>query len=221
MRAGRSALSVVLADDHPIVLGGLRTLIQTDPNFEIVAVCSDGQAALQAIAELQPDLAVLDVSMPGLNGIEVLAEINARGLKSRVVFLTASAGDHQIVEAAERGAYGLILKDAAADMLLTCMQSVSSGRRWIPSDLVEAALQREQQRRSKNIKVEGALTPREREIVLLAAEGLSNKEIARKLGLSDGTIKIHLHNIYHKLGVSNRTALTALALSYQDQLRHK
>ncbi|MBL0405684.1 response regulator transcription factor [Microvirga aerilata] len=156
--------------------------------------------------------------MPGCTGVEVLKDIGSRNLRTRVILLTASAGDHQIVEAVERGVYGLMLKDAAADTLLECMRSVSAGRRWLPSDLVGAALEREGEKRAKTGQVENALTAREREIVSLVAEGLSNKEIARHLGVTDGTVKIHLHNIYRKLDVGNRTALTALSLSYRDQL---
>jgi DNA-binding NarL/FixJ family response regulator len=218
MRAVTPALRVVLADDHPVFLGGLQALIRTDPMFEVVATRPNGTAALQAILELQPDLAILDVSMPGCTGVEVLKDIGSRNLRTRVILLTASAGDHQIVEAVERGVYGLMLKDAAADTLLECMRSVSAGRRWLPSDLVGAALEREGEKRAKTGQVENALTAREREIVSLVAEGLSNKEIARHLGVTDGTVKIHLHNIYRKLDVGNRTALTALSLSYRDQL---
>ena len=104
MSPGDSALSVVLADDHPIVLGGLQTLIQTDPMFKILRTCSDGSAAINAILELQPDIAVLDMSMPGLTGIEVLAEVKAQGVNSRVIFLTACAGAHQFIEAVGLGA---------------------------------------------------------------------------------------------------------------------
>ena len=218
MRAVSPALRVVLADDHPVFLGGLQALIRTDPMFEVVATRPNGTSALQAILELQPDLAILDVSMPGCTGVEVLKDIGSRNLRTRVILLTASAGDHQIVEAVERGVYGLMLKDAAADTLLECMRSVSAGRRWLPSDLVGAALEREEEKRAKTGQVEAALTAREREIVSLVAEGLSNKEIARHLGVTDGTVKIHLHNIYRKLDVGNRTALTALSLSYRDQL---
>jgi two-component system nitrate/nitrite response regulator NarL len=184
--------------------------------FEVVATCPDGPTALQTILELRPDLVVLDVSMPGCTGVDVLTELGNRGLRTRVILLTASAGDHQIVEAVERGVYGLMLKDAAADTLLECMRSVSAGRRWLPSDLVEAALGREKAKRARTNQVETVLTAREREIVSLVAEGRSNKEIARHLGVSDGTVKIHLHNIYRKLEVSNRTSLSVLALSYQN-----
>jgi two-component system, NarL family, nitrate/nitrite response regulator NarL len=217
MRPASPALRVILADDHPVFLNGLQALLQTDPMFEVVDTCKDGKAALQSILEKRPDLAVLDVSMPGCTGVEVLAELGDRGLSTRVILLTASAGDHEIVEAVARGAYGLMLKDTAADTLLECMRSVSVGRRWLPSDVVEAAVKREEGKRAKVSHLENALTVREREIVNLVAEGRSNKEIARQLGLTDGTVKIHLHNIYRKLDVTNRTSLTALALSYQNR----
>ncbi|MBL0408381.1 response regulator transcription factor [Microvirga aerilata] len=215
MNQASSALRVILADDHPVFLNGLRALLQTDPMFEIVAVCPDGKSALQAILESKPDLAILDVSMPGCTGVEVLAELSDRDLTTRVILLTASAGDGEIVEAVARGVYGLMLKDAAADTLLDCMRSVAVGRRWLPPDLVGAAVKREEDNRAKVSQLDNALTSREREIVTLVAEGQSNKEIARKLGLADGTVKIHLHRIYNKLGVSNRTSLTALALNYR------
>jgi DNA-binding NarL/FixJ family response regulator len=211
-------LRVVLADDHPVFLNGLHALLQSDPIFEVVATCPDGKTALRAILERNPDLAILDVSMPDCTGVEVLTELGNRGFQTRVILLTASAGDHEIVEAVARGAYGLMLKDAAADTLLECMRSVSVGRRWLPPDLVEAAINREEGKRVKANQLDTALTAREREIVTFVAEGQSNKEIARRLGLTDGTVKIHLHNIYRKLEVSNRTSLTALALSYRTRL---
>ncbi|WP_134495461.1 response regulator [Microvirga pakistanensis] len=218
MRQASRALRVILADDHPVFLNGLQALLQTDPMFEVVAVYSNGKAALQAILEHEPDLAVLDISMPGCTGVEVLAELGDRGLSTRVILLTASAGDHEIVEAAARGTYGLMLKDTAAGTLLECMRSVSVGRRWLPPDIVEAAVRREEEKRARVTQLDTVLTAREREIVALVAEGRSNKDIARQLGLTDGTVKIHLNNIYRKLEVSNRTSLTALALSYQSRL---
>jgi DNA-binding NarL/FixJ family response regulator len=218
MSQATPALRVIIADDHPVFLRGLHALLQADPMFEVVGTCSDGKGALQAILEHKPDMAILDISMPGCSGVAVLTEVGARKLNTRVILLTASAGDHEIVEAVARGAYGLMLKDTAADALLACMRSVSVGRRWLPSDLVEAAIEREEGKRAKVSHLENALTAREREIVTLVAEGQSNKEIARRLGLTDGTVKIHLHNVYRKLEVGNRTSLTALALSYRHQL---
>ncbi|WP_207541312.1 response regulator [Sabulicella rubraurantiaca] len=211
-------MKVVLADDHPIVLSGLKGLIQTDTAFEIVATCRDGNSALEAIRTLRPDLAVLDVSMPNLTGLDVLGALASERLEVKVVFLTASATDDQIVTAVARGARGILLKDAAADALLECLHTVAAGSRWLPPDLVTSAMEREAGRRVEVDRLKTSLTPRERELVILVAEGLSNKEIARRLSLAEGTVKIHLHNIFQKLGVANRTAMTALALTYRDYL---
>jgi len=221
VKANRKYLQVVIADDHPVVLNGLKGLIETDPMFDVIAVCSSGYMALEIISHQQPELAVLDISMPGLSGIDVLAHLGARKLKTRVIFLTASASDREIVEAVNGGAYGLMLKDAAADALLECLRAVAAGRRWLPVDLIKPARQREDERRDISEQVQNGLTSREREIIALVVGGQANKDIARAIGVTEGTVKIHLHNIYKKLGVNNRTALTALALSHPDHFVSK
>jgi len=210
---------LVLADDHPVVLSGLKSLIESNPRFEVLAGCVDGIAALEAIRDLKPELAVLDISMPGLTGLDVLEHIKSEMLPTRVLFLTASANDDHIASAVALGASGLLLKEAAADQLLEALGTVASGSRWLPPEVVGAAIQREVVRRSEFQRVAGALTPREREVVLLATEGLSNKEMARRIGVTEGTVKIHLHNVYQKLGVTNRTAMTALALAHRDKFK--
>jgi DNA-binding NarL/FixJ family response regulator len=206
---------VVLADDHPVVLGGLRDLVRTDPMFEIVAECLDGATALQTIEDQKPELAILDIAMPGLSGVDVLTAIGERRLSTRIIILTATADDSQIVEAVSLGAYGLMLKDAAADTLLACMRAVSMGNRWLPAAIVEPATARELKRRGTIEHSNHPLTPREREIVRLVAEGRSNKEIGLQIGVTEGTVKMHLHNIYQKLGINNRTALAALVLGHR------
>ena len=210
---------IILADDHPIFLGGLTSLIRSDPAYALVATCSDGSAALQALRDLQPELAVLDIGMPGLTGLEILEILRREALPTRVVFLTASANDEDIAHAVALGVWGLLLKRAAADQLLGSLAAVASGCRWLPPDVVDGAVAREAARRQESERLAGALTPRERELVVLATEGLSNKEIARRIGVTEATVKIHLHNIYQKLGVSNRTALAALASVHLDALR--
>jgi two-component system, NarL family, nitrate/nitrite response regulator NarL len=217
MSARDSSLTVVIADDHPVVLRGLRGLIETDHQFKVVGACADGCTALRLIKENSPDLAVLDISMPGLTGVEVLRTLGRTNNKTRVVFLTASASDQQIIDAVALDAYGLMLKEAAADDLLECLRSVSAGVRWLPAPLVNQALDRERKRKAEADVLETALTARERELVLLVSDGLSNKEIARKIGVTEGTVKIHLHNIYQKLGVTNRTSMVSLALAYRSR----
>ncbi|WP_309089106.1 response regulator transcription factor [Phenylobacterium sp.] len=207
--------SIIVADDHPVVLNGVRSLVASASDFEVVAAHSDGAAALEAIRALSPDLALLDVSMPKKTGTEVLSAVAEEGLATRIVLLTASATDEQIRAAVALGVWGLLMKDAAADMLLDCLRVVASGRRWLFGAEVLAALEREAARAQSAGRL-SVLTPRERQLVELVAEGLPNKLIARELGLTEGTVKIHLHNVYQKLGVNNRTTLAALAFRHGD-----
>jgi len=198
---------LLIADAHPILVRGLEALLRANRDFEVVATCLNGVKAREKIQAFAPDLAVLDLAMPGFTGLDVLAALSRAGSRVRVILLTAAATDQQIVKAVADGAWGLVLKDAAAEDLLACLRSVVNGARWLPPALVDAALDREAERRRERGVSDVTLTAREREIAALVATGLSNKAIARTIGLSDGTVRIHLSNIYQKLGVSNRTAL--------------
>jgi two-component system, NarL family, nitrate/nitrite response regulator NarL len=209
------SISVVVADDHPIVLEGVVGVLRMHRDLNIVAVCSEGFGAARAIREFRPDVAVLDVSMPGMSGIDILSTIAEHRYETKVIFLTAGVSDKQLLTAIAQRACGFILKDVAADKIVQCVRDVAAGQKWIPTNIVEAALQREEGRRDIIEK----LTVRERQIILLISEGFSNKAIGRQLNLTEGTVKIHLHNIYGKLEVPNRTALTALAIAYQTELR--
>src|SRR3954447_16334931 len=193
------AMRVMLADDHPIVLGGLRALLQAEAGVEIVATAPDGAAALAMIRAHEPEIAVLDIYMPQLTGLDVLDAIERDGLATRVVLLTGSASDEQIATAVERGAWGLLLKESAPDTLMECLEAVSSGQRWLPEALVAPAVRRATERRETDSQLARVLTAREYEIAGLVAEGLSNKHICRQ----QGTVKVHLHNMYEKLQISN------------------
>jgi len=208
-------ISLVVADDHPIVLEGVVGVLRMHRDLNIVAVCSEGLGAARAIREFRPDVAVLDVSMPGMSGIDILSTIVEHCYETKVIFLTAGMSDKQLLTAIAQRACGLILKDEAADNIVKCVREVAAGRKWIPTNIVEAALEREEGRRDLIDK----LTVRERQITSLISEGISNKAISRQLNLTEGTVKIHLHNIYSKLEVPNRTALTTLAIAYQSELR--
>ena len=209
------AVRIVLADDHPLVLSGLQALLQPEPSVEIVAAAQDGATALDMIRTHEPDIAVLDISMPQLTGLGVLEAIEADGLSTRVVILTASASDEQIATAVERVAWGLLLKVNALGTLLECLETVLSGQRWLPQELVAPALRRATEQRKKDVRLEGVLTGREYEIARLVAEGLSNKHICRQLTISEGTVKVHLHKVYQKLEISNRTSLAVLMRNSQ------
>jgi len=213
-----SRLNIVVADDHPVVLRGVVDVLKSCIDMNVVGAFGDGVSAIDAIRKLNPDIAVLDLAMPGLNGLDVLAAVAVEKRQTKVVLLTASIADGQILTALERGASAILLKDAAADDLVRCVQAVAEGRKWFPADLVDAAIERETGRRVRSEQIGQTLTPREREIMLLVAEGLSNKGVARRLDVSEGTVKIHLHNIYQKMEVPNRTTLTVFALAHAAEL---
>jgi two-component system, NarL family, nitrate/nitrite response regulator NarL len=208
-------ISIVVADDHPMVLQGVVGVLRLHKDFDVVAVCDEGLAALQAIRDYAPHVAVLDVTMPKMSGIDILSRINSEGYQTKVIFLSAAVSDKEIVTAFTEGVRGIIFKDAAVDSIVTCIREVAAGQKWIPADIVESALDREGGRQS----LVELLTTREIQITSLISEGFSNKEIGRRLKLAEGTIKIHLHKIYAKMDVPNRTALTALALAHKDELR--
>lgn len=206
--------SLVLCDDHPLILRGLADLIAADTDIDIVAACGDGQQALDAIAEHMPDVAVLDISVPAPDGIEILRHLTREQWPVRVVFLTGCITDQQIIQSIAAGAYGIVLKESAAASLVACLQHVADGRKWLPSSIVQPAISRASAAARRTTPLE-VLTRREKDVARHVAEGLSNRDVAAQLAMSEGTVKIHLHNIYSKLGVDNRTAVAILFTRYQ------
>jgi two-component system nitrate/nitrite response regulator NarL len=212
------SVSIIVADDHPIVLGGLVTLLKQDKSLRLVATCANGQEAIDAIRTLRPDLALLDFNMPKLNGLQVLEALIADKLPTRVCFLAASLSDKEIVAVADRGAFGIILKESAPDTLITALHAIAGGQKWLSGALVNGASARLRELQAEITRVSDALSPREIEIMLKVAEGLSNKEVGRQLNISEGTVKMHLHSIYQKIDVSNRTSLANFAIAYRERL---
>ena len=210
--------SLVIADRHPVVLQGLTSVLGARNGFKVVACCSDGPSCIEAIRRLVPDIAILDISMPGLNGLEILSIINSERISTRLVFFTALVQGRELVMAAAGGAYAIIQKEVALETLVQSVRQVADGQRPLPQPSPSQAIRGEQERSNFAIQenVLTALTDRERQIVALVSEGLSNKEIGRRLKLADGTIKVHLHHIYQKLEISNRTVLAAFAISHTD-----
>ena len=211
----RAPHTVVLADNHSLILRGLEGLLAPQDDFRVVASCVTGQSALEAIRRERPDVAVLDANLPQVNGLAVLAAVVAEGLPTRTVFLTVSMSDQQICASVSGGVDGLVLKEGAADTLVHCLQEVTAGRRWLPEEIVKPAVDRRAERQRAGRKMLSELTKRELEVVQLVGVGLANRAIADKLGLSEGTVKVHLHHIYQKLGIVNRASLAALAATYR------
>lgn len=203
--------TLVLADDHPIVLDGLEQLFRLEAGLEVVARCRDGEETLQAVRSLAPDVLVLDVRMPGGDGLAVLHTLEEEGLPTRVVLLTAGLEDEQLLEAIRAGARGVVLKDMAPQLLVEAVRTVLGGGQWLEKGLGGRALTRLLQRERGLAEAARHLTPRELEIVRMVASGLRNRAIADRLYITEGTVKVHLHNIYEKLGVDGRVELTLYA----------
>jgi len=203
--------TMVIADRHPVVLHGLCQVLGEQADIKILACCSDGMSCVEAIRSLSPDIALLDVLMPDLAGIEILAIVNSERLTTRLVLFAASIDDRAMMMLGAAGAYGVILKDAVPEVLVQALRRVARGQKLFPLTSSDQAASREQTAvAEKSLTV---LTDRERQIMRLVSEGLSNKEIGRRLNIADGTIKVHLHHIFQKLDIGNRTVLAALAIS--------
>ena len=207
-------IRIVLADDHVIVLDGLEQLFRLEPELEVVARSTTAEAAVKAVQEHRPDVLVLDLVMPGHDGMWVLRELSELNLPTRTVLLTAHVEENRLVEAIRLGVWGIVLKEMAPRMLMECVRKVYAGEKWLEQQSVTRAMERMQKRESEIDRLTRLLTPRELEIVRLASEGLRNKEIGERLSITEGTVKIHLHNIYEKLGVTGRSQLILYATKH-------
>jgi DNA-binding NarL/FixJ family response regulator len=201
---------LVLADDHRIILEGLEQLFQREKDFEVMATATTGEEALTAVRKHHPDVLVLDIRMPNGDGLSVLRQIHTEKLPTRVVLLTATLDEDEMLEAMQNGVSGLVLKESAAVGLVQTVRRVQRGERALEPSLVSRALDRLAQREDSK-KIVEVLSKRETEIVKMVAAGLRNKEIAFKLSIGEGTVKTHLHTIYEKLGVHGRVELTMYA----------
>ena len=203
--AAESPVRIIVADDHPMVLTGLAEMLVASGNFTLLASCHDGAAALHAVNSLKPDVAILDIRMPGMSGLDVLREIRSQDLPTRVLLLTADIDDEQTLEAIRQGVNGVILKSMAARLLVEGVRKVAAGGYWVETESLRRAV--DKLLRREITRAEGLLTPAEDRVLRLVAEGRTNGEIGKTLNISEGTVKSHLHNIYSKLEVKNRHEL--------------
>jgi DNA-binding NarL/FixJ family response regulator len=196
-------IRILIADDHYIVRMGLIALVNTEPDMEVVAEAADGNQALELFAKHHPDLALLDLRMPGKSGIQTTLEIRNKFPSARILVLSAFDGDEDIYRALHAGAQGYVLKNSTGDKLVPALRAVAAGQDWIPKEIASRLASR---------KLLEELTSREVEVLNELAKGLANKEIADTLNISEYTVKDHLKNILGKLRVADRTEAVTTAI---------
>jgi len=204
-------ISLVLADGHPIVMDGLESLFGQEPDLKVLARCRNAEDTLRAVREHHPDVLILDLKSPRPGSLAVLREITKEHLSTRVVLLTDTLDEEELIEAVRLGVAGVVLKEMAPRFFVECVRKVYAGERWVEKRSFGHALETLLRREAGLREISGALTPREIEIVRQVAADLPNKGIADRLFISEGTVKTHLHNIYEKLRIKNRRDLTRYA----------
>jgi len=216
MSKPKQAIRILVADDHAIFRDGLRKLLEVTDEVEIVGEASNGVECTKMLTKLKPDILLLDLRMPEKDGLGVLEEVNFDTLPTRVIVLTAAEDDRDVVRAMRLGARGVVLKQSASDLLLKSIRKVHDGEIWLDNrmtaEVIDAFKKSSEsgQRREKPL-----LSDREKEIVQLVAQGFRNREIGEKLFISEQTVKNHLHNIFDKLGVSDRLELALYAIHHR------
>jgi len=196
-------IDVIIADDHPIVLAGLTQLFRQQAGMRVVATCVNGVEALDAVRSHHPHILLLDLNMPKLDGLRVLRTLAAERIDVTTIVLTAEANAPEVAAVRAAGARGIVLKELSPQHVIDCARRAHAGSEWIEflGRAREAAPEPGEQQESLG------LTPRELELAGLVVSGLRNREIATQLGISEGTAKLHLYNVYKKLGVANRVEL--------------
>src|SRR2546426_3684838 len=198
---------LALADDHPIVLDGLEGLFRLEPDFQVVARCINGEETLVAVRRHRPDILILDLRMPRGDGLEILQTLRREKLPTKVVLLAAALEEDEILEALRLGVRGVVLKELAPQLLVECVRKVHAGEQWLEKQLSSRVLETLLRRGGGGGVGRRGLTPRGNAILRMVASRLRNRELARRLRLSESTGKIHLHNIYKKLKVESRVEL--------------
>src|SRR5512143_2326658 len=231
--SAKPRIRIVVADDHPFFRDGLCKLLALEDDFEVVAQASDGREVLDILQQYEPDILLLDLKMPGLDGLATLQRLQAARNKTRVIVLTASDDKNEFVQAMKLGTSGIVLKQTATELLIKSIRKVHAGEIWLDSHTTAAVIrqfvaneeapppppppqmqQQQQAPQGGRERERSPLSQREREIVALVAQGFKNKEMAEKMFISEQTVKNHLHNIFDKLGVSDRLELALYAIHH-------
>lgn len=216
MGRNKQPIRILVADDHAIFRDGLRKLLIGDDQLEIVGEASDGHDCVRLLTKLKPDILLLDLRMPDKDGLAVLEEVNFDSLPTRVIVLTAAEDDRDVIRAMRLGARGVVLKQSATELLVKSIHRVHAGEIWLDNRMTAEVMRAFTKSAEAGPRREKPLlSDREKEIVQLVAQGYRNKEIGEKLFISEQTVKNHLHNIFDKLGVSDRLELALYAIHHR------
>lgn len=206
-------ITVVLADDHHVVRKGFRALLEAEGDLDVIGEEADGLKVVELVDRLRPTVLLLDVQMPGLNGLEITRQLAQRGFKTRVIILSMHANEAFVLDALRHGAAGYVPKDAGPAEVIEAVREVSAGRRYLSRGLSERAIEAYAQKaQAAPTDPYESLTTREREVLQLAAESSSTTEIAARLGISPRTVETHRENLMRKLGLQSQTDLIRYAL---------
>ena len=210
-------IRIMIADDHSIVREGLKQLLELESDFEVVGQAANGVETIERVKELKPDVLLLDINMPIMNGIKALKKLKEDGIDTKVVILTIHEDREYLIETMQIGASGYILKDSDSASFFRAIRDANSGESYIQPKLAADLIKEFNKPRSSRIKKENELTQREYEVIALIADGLNNKDIAEKLFISEKTVKNHVSNIFRKINVSDRTQ--AAIYAYKNNIK--
>jgi len=216
-------IRIIIADDHPIVRDGIRRLLTLETDFEVIGEAGDGREVIELVTHLDPDVLLLDLRMPNLDGLSALQTLQQTNRRTKIIVLTASENKNEFVQAMKLGCSGIVLKQTAPDLIVKSIRKVHAGEIWLDSHTTAAVMRQfaapgsegsapSSTTASGKQRERSPLSTREREIVTLVAQGYKNKEMAEKMFISEQTVKNHLHNIFDKLGVSDRLELALYAI---------
>jgi two-component system nitrate/nitrite response regulator NarL len=214
-RALPQRVRVLIADDHPVFRHGLRCLLESQQDFHVIGEANDGAEAVVLASKLRPDLALLGLGMPGASGLEALKELSSSRLRVRSIMLAAVMDREQVVKALQLGAYGVLLKSSPAEMTLKGLRAVMAGQHWVDRQTITNIVETLREFTRAPAVGRCDLTVRQHQIVSCVANGLTNRDIATKLGISEDTVKHHLTQIFTRTGTTNRLELAVFALQHQ------
>ena len=209
------AISIILADDHPVVRRGMQALLERERDFSIVGVAGDGLETVRLAEQLKPDVLVLDLMMPGLSGLEALRIVRERSPRTRIVILSMHSSSAFIAQALQNGAIGYVLKGSTEENLVRAVREAAAGRRFLSPPVTEIAINAYiEQSKTGPFDPHETLTPRQREVLQLVAEGKTNAEIAARLNISQRTVENHRATLMQRLGLQNQTELIRHAMRH-------